>query len=257
VNTLFASIVSMFSMFSTVPMPQVAWNKDSMRYLLASLPLVGVVIGLVLWGWLAFCRWLGIGAILFAAGVVLLPLAVSGGIHMDGFCDTVDALASHVEPARKREILKDPHTGAFAVIGAAAYLLAYFAAATELPQTSAAVWTLGVFHVLSRSVGALAGTVSPSSVETGLLYGFRSAADRKVCWFLLGWIVLCGVCLGMLWTVYGLLLLLPAALCLAHGYRMQKREFGGMSGDLAGHLITLTELASLLGLVIFTKVVSI
>ena len=42
---------------------------------------------------------------------------------MDGFADTVDALSSCQTRERKLEILKDPHTGAFAVIGCCLYTI--------------------------------------------------------------------------------------------------------------------------------------
>jgi adenosylcobinamide-GDP ribazoletransferase len=42
---------------------------------------------------------LGFGRILFAAGFTLLPVIVTGGIHLDGFCDTTDALAAMPPPS--------------------------------------------------------------------------------------------------------------------------------------------------------------
>ena len=51
---------------------------------------------------------------------------------MDGYCDTVDALASHGTPARRQEILKDPHIGAFGVIRLCGYFLLSFALWTTL-----------------------------------------------------------------------------------------------------------------------------
>ena len=111
------NITVAFSMFSQIPMPRVAWNDENMRYMLCAFPLIGVVIGLCLWAWTGVCILLGINTILFAAGMTLIPVAVTGGIHLDGFSDTVDALSSHAAPEKKREILKDPHAGAFAVIG--------------------------------------------------------------------------------------------------------------------------------------------
>ena len=98
-------------------MPNVEWKPESMRYMMCFFPLVGVVIGLLLAGWVWLSGALGFGAILRGAGSVLIPAAVSGGIHLDGFADTCDALASNAGPERRGEILKDPHTGAFAVIG--------------------------------------------------------------------------------------------------------------------------------------------
>lgn len=43
--------------------------------------------------------------------MTLLPLIVSGGIHLDGLVDTADALYSRRETEKKLEILKDPHVG--------------------------------------------------------------------------------------------------------------------------------------------------
>ena len=53
---------------------------------------------------------------------------------MDGFLDTVDARSSCQDRQRKLEILKDPHTGAFAVIGGGVYLLIYAAVFSTLKE---------------------------------------------------------------------------------------------------------------------------
>lgn len=47
------------------------------------------------------------------------------------FCDTTDALSSHQPRERKLEILKDSHTGAFAVIWCAVYFILYFGCAVS------------------------------------------------------------------------------------------------------------------------------
>ena len=64
------------------------------------------------------------GNLFFAIAMALIPVIVSGGIHLDGFADTVDALSSYGDREKKLEILKDPNTGAFAVIGLCVYFLA-------------------------------------------------------------------------------------------------------------------------------------
>ena len=99
------SIAMSFSLFSRIPMPRVEWKKENMRYTLCALPLVGFAVGLFVWLWTKLTLGLHFGSVLFAAGITLLPIAVTGGIHLDGFADTVDAISSHAEPKRKREIL--------------------------------------------------------------------------------------------------------------------------------------------------------
>ena len=132
------SIVMAFCMFSRIPMPTVEWKNENMRYMLCAFPLVGAVIGLVLWLWQLLAAALGFGPLLWAAGLTLLPVAVTGGIHMDGFCDVSDALASHAPAEKKRAILKDSHTGAFAmncVRAGAAHVTAVDISAAAIEQT--------------------------------------------------------------------------------------------------------------------------
>jgi len=242
-------------MFSRVPMPKVAWKPENMRFALAALPLVGVLIGALLWSWAWLCDALSVGSILFAAGMTLLPLLVSGGIHLDGFCDTVDALSSHATQERKREILKDPHAGAFAVIGVCAYLLAVFALYTELPNEKNAVLLACLIPVLSRGAGALASFGTPSD-GAGLLHTMRSSADRRaVVWILAVWCALGVSGLLLLSPLTGGVMALAGVLCTVLTVRMAKRQFGGMSGDLAGFCIQVCELAMLCGLIFTQKAV--
>lgn len=246
----FKTIAAAFAMFSRIPMPRVDWQPQTLRLMLCAFPLVGVVIGFALWGWIAVCGALGIGAILFAAGITLIPVAITGGFHLDGYCDTVDALASHAEPERKREILKDPHTGAFAVIGVCAWLLLYFALGTELSAAGNTVWLLLAMHTLSRTLSALSILLFPASSAKGLLRTFKDASATKTAGIILGlFLVICAAALlAVSWMVGGAMLLV-ALLVLGYLYLMSKRQFGGMNGDLAGFYIQVAELAMLAVLV--------
>lgn len=253
--TILRSIATAFLMFSRVPMPKVAWKPENMRFALAALPLVGVLIGALLWGWAWLCGTLSIGNILFAAGMTLLPLLISGGIHLDGFSDTVDALSSHASPERKREILKDPHAGAFAVIGVCAYFLAVFALYTELQSDSQSLLLACLIPVLSRGAGALASFGTPSD-GAGLLHAMRSSANqRAVVGILAAWCALGVSGLMLLSPLTGGVMALTGGLCAVLTVRMSKRQFGGMSGDLAGFCIQICELGMLCGLIFTQKAV--
>jgi len=243
-----------FSTFSRVPMPKVEWKPENQRYLLASFPLVGVLIGLVFAAWWALCRWFSFDSILFAAGVTLLPVLVSGGIHLDGFCDTVDALSSHASPERKREIMKDPHVGAFAVIGIYAYLLAYFALATELIGDSEAIYILFLIPAMSRAVAGYVSVASKSSGE-GMLSAMRdSAPEESANQALIVWFVVLAVIMLAISPFAGLFVALSGALSGWIVSKMSARQFGGMSGDLSGFLVQVGELAMLAALMLTQRV---
>ena len=250
------SIVMAFCMFSRIPMPTVEWKNENMRYMLCAFPLVGAVIGLVLWLWQLLSAALGFGPLLWAAGLTLLPVAVTGGIHMDGFCDVSDALASHAPPEKKRAILKDSHTGAFAIITLGCYLLAYAALASEMPVTGRSVLLLGLMHVLSRILSGTISLIFPKSDGEGLLRTFTLSADKKpAVAILLVLLLLCAGALILVKPVTGAVMVLGGLLTALWMKRLSAREFGGMSGDLSGYFLQLAELIMLLCCVILQKVV--
>ena len=150
--TALQTIAVAFAMFSALPMPQFDWNEKNMRYALCAFPLVGVVCG-ALW---CVCGVLPLPAAARAAGFCLVPVWVTGGIHLDGYADTCDALSSYGDTAKKLEILKDPHCGAFAVIRLCSYFAAYFALCGCVAFTLrvGVLWTLAL--VGERALSGLA-----------------------------------------------------------------------------------------------------
>ena len=235
------SLFIAFSTYSRIPVPQVEWSEENRKYSMCFFPLIGAVIGLLLWGWLWLCDALSIGPVLKGAAGVLLPIFVTGGIHMDGFMDTSDALASWQPKERRLEILKDSHVGAFAVLGCAGYLLLHAALLSEASAASGALHCC-VF-VLSRALSAWAMATFRSARPQGMLDAFAQAAHRRmVTVSCVVYAVLCAV----VWSVFGgwltLVCLLAAALCVIYYRHMANKQFGGVTGDLAGWFLQVTEL---------------
>ena len=117
-------------MYSRIPMPQSEWTEENMSYAMCFFPLIGGVIGFVTWVVYQSKLYLelnhsGFSDLFWTILLVLIPVVITGGIHLDGFLDTQDALSSYQPKERRLEILKDPHTGAFAVISCVVYFLAY------------------------------------------------------------------------------------------------------------------------------------
>ena len=105
-----------FAMYSKIPMPAADWDKESMQYAMCFFPWVGLAVGILEFLFWKILEFLGAGSLFRAAVLVLIPVLVTGGIHLDGYLDTMDALSSWREKERRLEILKDSHAGAFAVI---------------------------------------------------------------------------------------------------------------------------------------------
>ena len=251
------SLFAAFSMFSALPAPQVPWEKEKIRYMLVAMPLIGAVIGGVEWLWLKVCMWLSLETVLSAVGFTLIPILLTGGIHLDGFMDTVDALKSHAAPEKKRAILKDPHAGAFASIGLGAYLLAYFGLCAQLPLTNRTVLLLALIHVMSRSLSAVSGTLLSVRPGEGTLNFFHQATDKSVGLLAVGWVVLSAVLLILAWPLAGLVMTLAAVLTLLLVRRVAMKEFEGLSGDIAGFQLQTAELVMLAMLVLTERILAL
>ena len=232
-----------FAMFSALPMPQFDWNEKNMRYALCAFPLVGAVCGVLC----CLCGWLPLPTAVQAAGWSLLPVWVTGGIHLDGYADTCDALASCGDTAKKLEILKDPHCGAFAVIRLCSYFLAYVAlcACVRFTPRVGAVWTLAL--VGERALSALTIAAFPLAKNTGLAHTFATAADRVRVRKIL--VLLCAALAAALVILGGGALAAAAGCVFARYAVVARRQFGGITGDLAGWFLQKCEIWMLAALV--------
>lgn len=238
-----------FATYSRIPVPQAKWTEENMKYSFCFFPLIGVVIAAALAAAQWLCGALGLEGVLFGAVAAVLPTLLTGGIHMDGFCDTCDALASCQPVERKLEILKDSNAGAFAVIRTCVYYLLYFAAFTQLSRRSVLAVCCG--FVLSRALSGWAVVQFRGAKTSGLAAAFRSAAQRKaVTVTMVVWGLCAAVGMVLIQPVAGLCALLAAAGVLVYYRVMCYRQFGGLTGDLAGYFLCLCELCMALAAVL-------
>ena len=140
-----AAIIA-FSMYSRIPMPMFEWKEEDMKYAMCFFPAIGAVIGAVFFGMYLLLDRILTGKILAAVILLAVPLFITGGIHMDGFMDTCDARASYGDREKKLGILKDTHTGAFAVIFGGLYLILYAASFHRNISGGAKTWDAGRFY---------------------------------------------------------------------------------------------------------------
>ena len=246
---LLESCAVAFSMYSKIPMPRVEWNEKNMKYAMCFFPLIGAVIGIleVLLG--SFLRNIKVGNLLFAVVMTLLPVMITGGIHMDGFMDTMDAVSSYGDREKKLEILKDSNSGAFAILGMSCYFLWSLAMWSEVSPDMFSVIACG--YVLSRSFSGLSIVTFQPARNSGLARTFQDGAKRKnvrmvMVLFLIAFSAL------ILWLnlVLGAAALIAGSLVFLYYKRLCDRQFGGVTGDLAGYFLQVCELAMLTGIVL-------
>ena len=242
--TILQTIAVAFAMFSALPVPQFEWNEKNMRYAMCAFPLIGLVCG----GLWCLCGVLPLPGLARAAAFCLVPVAVTGGIHLDGYADTSDALSSYGDREKKLEILKDSHCGAFAVIRLCCYFVAYFGLCGSVRFTPRAglCWTLAL--VLERGLSGLAVAAFPMAKNTGLAHTFATAADRTTVRRVL--MVLAALLSAALLALGGWALVLAALLVFARYHVVSNKQFGGITGDLAGWFLQRAELWMLAALAV-------
>ena len=194
---LFESLLIALSTYSAVPVPQLDWNEKNMRYAICFFPAVGVLCGAALWLWAVLAQATGMSGVLFAAIAACLPILVTGGIHMDGYLDTVDALSSHQTCKKKLAIMKDANCGAFAVIYGGVYLLAYAGFAYEVFAAGHILLICPLF-VLSRALSGLCAVNLPNARKSGMLCTFTSGVQRRTATAALTLVALAAAA-GMVW----------------------------------------------------------
>ena len=197
-KSLWNSFKAAFAMFSKIPMPMVDWKKENIKYMMCFFPFVGTVIGILTWlaGGI-----LGMHAALepFFLAVILtvIPVFITGGIHVDGLLDTSDALSSWQERTRRLEILKDSHAGAFAIIMGCSYFVLALGVWSEMDLKVLPV--AGLIFVVSRTLSSLALSTFPKANKSGSLSMFSDAAQKRILLITLAlWLIVCagvGICL--------------------------------------------------------------
>ena len=212
---LIKSVIVSFSMYSKIPMPQFAWEEQDMKYMLCFFPWVGGVIGIFLWLWSRFCVHFGVGTLCSTLIGVLLPLLVTGGFHVDGYMDTMDAFHS--------------------------YGLLYTAAFSEINGTKVLPVFCGVFF-LARCLSGISVVSFPTAKKNGMLYSFADHAEKRIVkgsLYVQG--VLCSAFLLWQSLAAGGLVIAAAAVSFWYYHHRTKKEFGGITGDTAGYFVLICE----------------
>ena len=239
---IFNSFKIAVAMYSKIPIGRTEWTKENMEYSMCFVPFIGMVTGALSVAWWCLCTTLGFEKLFFACVAVLIPLCITGGIHMDGFCDVVDAMSSYEVVEKKLEILKDPHIGAFALIWTVAYFVGLIGAFSQLHSLEGAI-IIGIGYVVSRAVVCLLAITLKNAKREGTLYTFSSRQKKDTVAAIL-WIFII-MCLASMFIVNYKIAVLTSFACGIWTIlfcNMSKKNFGGITGDLAGYFIQMCEL---------------
>ena len=241
-----------FSLYSIIPVPHAQWNEKSMKYCICFLPLIGGVVAAVQYLAFKLLSMLSFGDVFRAAVLSVLPVLITGGIHLDGFLDTCDAIHSYGSREKRLEILKDPHVGAFALIGGIVWFVLWFGVWAEAGERE--MIPMCLVFVLSRAMSAFAALTFPKARKDGMLRGETDPAAKGASTAMAIVSVLTGAAMVYAGRICAAASVLTAIVVLMYYRRMSDQQFGGTTGDLAGWFTQVCELAAAGAVVVMSRI---
>lgn len=200
---------------------------------LAVLPL-GLLVGLALWAG----RSLGLAPLAVAAAAVAALALATRAFHLDGLCDTADALTVSYDRARALEVMRRGDAGPAGVAAVALVLLVQVAALAWVGSSPWGPMLAGVLVCVSRGAPLLlAARGVPSARPDGLAASYAGSVPLLVVGTV--WALLAAVtCLvfeldGSPWW-RGLVCCLVALAGVLWLLRRAVSRFGGVTGDVYG-----------------------
>lgn len=179
---------------------------------------------------------------LVAAAILLVGWKVlTGAIHLDGLADCFDGLGVR-DPARRLAVMRDSTIGVFGAAAMIGALLIAFAALAVLPDPARAS-ILVLAPAIGRTTPLIAGALArPATPGQGLGAPFLAALPPAAApvW-LAGELVIAWALLGAI----GLAIVAVAAAIGLGAINVLARRLGGLTGDVLGAGVELSELAAL------------
>jgi adenosylcobinamide-GDP ribazoletransferase len=221
-----------------LPTPRITADEAAFVGSMRWFPAVGLVVGALVagaaWGGGHVDAWTG------ALAALIVWVAVTGALHLDGLSDLADASgAAHKDRERLLAVLADPHVGSFGVVAVVLQLIAKLVLLHAL--IDGRLFLPIILVPFAARIGPLAWTVWLPPLHQGLAARFRSAT-RPI--HVGMWAI---ALIGSAWFMPTMLI--APLLILWWGWHL-RRLIGGISGDGHGAGIEIVETGLLAGLVI-------
>ena len=234
------TLIVALGFLTRLPMPRVEADEVDFARAIRLYPVAGLVVGVIVAG----AGWLGAHVDPWTGALAALIAWVwaTGALHLDGLADLSDGLgAAHGDRSRLLAVMADPHIGSFGVVALAMQLLAKLVLLHALPVSAGPM--LALIPAAAR-VGPLVWARLLPPLSPGGLGAMVAKAIRPV--DMIGW-MLVALVLGLFYPPLAAAPFIILTLSLWF-----RRKLGGVTGDVHGAGIELTETALLLAAVLYT-----
>lgn len=226
-------------------------KEDIKYYRLCAFPLFGAVSGIILYAFSMLCGHFGFGYTCFALIGSAIPALINGGASFKGFMDTSETISNVLFQKRKPEGQKDNCIGANAVTVVIVYFMLY-AGGMSVIWKEEQLALLGIGYIISGTLYSMAfvwfsaaGKGQPS----------MPAVQKRTLRVILS--IILALCFCTCIAISPIMGMLEALLCMwvwTYYYYVSKRVFGGITEPSAGYFLLLCELAVVLFIGLFGRV---
>jgi len=215
-------------------------DRDLARSM-AYFPLVGLLIGAALALFYNILNLLFSGPIT-CSFILILSAMITGGLHIDGFIDTFDGIASGADKKRTLEIMREGRPGAIGIAAIILLFLAKYSLLVSLPKGTVEVSLIAMTTLGRWSLVASSALFPYAREGEGLGRRFIQNLSRKE-----GYIATL-FALSVMIFIFKLkvLILIPVVAVLLAGFNFYfYKKLGGITGDTLGALNEITEALTL------------
>ncbi|WP_313893323.1 adenosylcobinamide-GDP ribazoletransferase [Psychrobacillus sp.] len=203
-------------------------------------PLIGAAIGAFACLLLYF-EW---SPLMIAFGIVLFGIFFSGGLHLDGFIDTSDAFFSYKDRLKRFEILDDPRVGAFGTMAVVLLIVGKVIIVSEVLAAESFHWAFVLLiPFFSRATLTMLFSLTTNAKTSGLAHYFKKKMSAvavqyaAVLHFVIGFIVIGLLVNWMISVTFAAVLFV--FICYFRSWAL--KHFGGVTGDLLGASVEISE----------------
>ena len=236
------TLIVALGFLTRLPMPRVEADEVDFARAIRLYPVAGLVVGVIVAG----AGWLGAHVDPWTGALAALVAWVwaTGALHLDGLADLSDGLgAAHGDRSRLLSVMADPHIGSFGVVTLGMQLIAKLVLLHRVPPEG---WAWIALVPAAARIGPLVWARLLPSLKPGGLGAIVARAVRP--FDVIAW--LC-VVPPLTWFYPPLVASLLAIGGLTLWFR---HRLGGMTGDVHGAGIELTETAILFAAALYTAV---
>lgn len=245
---LYKGFIMALSMFTVLPTPYIEWDDEGVKNMMKFYPVVGLIVGAIWSTSYYLMNIFNVSIILKSIFVMIVPFIITGMLHLDGFMDVCDAILSRRDREEKLRILKDSRTGAFAVISLVMLFFLQFGGIYSIFEKNVQFYVLILIPIVSRSGVAYFLLSRVTIKESTLGTYFKKGTNKIDRIIMLISVIIMFVISFFVLNLYGILMIALIIIGITWAVEKCRKEFGGISGDVAGFALVVGEVIGILTL---------